>query len=220
MNWSHLLCKPFGTCKGVLKERWLLLLQITFVIDEQFGLGFICSCNIILPCYPCMARQGHMPTSFNLRTRSRLVRGTPTVGVLLHWVIISRRWERIQKRDSEWPINTDSPRKKSAAIQWPHREIKGPKNTQNWHHFTWTSSSTHPIITYVYSHYCIWSFCHHFPCKNDVLITSTRIEFSNHENKQSLTQTFYLLLYSCRIVNVRYRNDLLVTEIRVAKFGS
>ena len=52
----------------------------------------------------------------------------------------------------------------------------------------------HTLITYVYSHYCIWSFCHHFPCKNDVLITSTRIEFSNHENKQSLTQTFYLLL--------------------------
>ena len=30
-----------------------------------------------------------------------LVRGTPTAGVLLHWVIISRRWERNQKRDSE-----------------------------------------------------------------------------------------------------------------------
>ena len=39
-----------------------------------------------------------------------LVRGTPTAGVLLHRVIISRRWERNQKRDSEWPINTDSPR--------------------------------------------------------------------------------------------------------------
>ena len=72
-----------------------------------------------------------------------LVRGTPTAGVLLHWVIISRRWERIQQRDSEWPINTDSPRKKSAAMQWTNREITGPKNTQNWHHFTRTSSSTH-----------------------------------------------------------------------------
>ena len=51
----------------------------------------------------------------------------------------------------------------------------------------------HTLITHVYSHYCIWSFCHQFPC-HDVLITSTRIEFSNHENKQSLTQTFYLLL--------------------------
>ena len=28
------------------------------------------------------------------RTRYRLVIGTPTAGVLLHWVIISRRWER------------------------------------------------------------------------------------------------------------------------------
>ena len=50
-------------------------------------------------------------------------------------------------------------------------------------------------------------------------MTSTQIKFSNHENKQSLTQTFYLLL-AAAIVNVRYRNDLLVTEIRVAKFGS
>ena len=33
--------------------------------------------------------------------RETLVRGTPTAGVLLHWVIISRRWERNQKRDSE-----------------------------------------------------------------------------------------------------------------------
>ena len=42
----------------------------------------------------------------------------------------------------------------------------------------------HTLITgiYVYSHYCIWSFCHHFPCKNDVLIISTRIEFSNPDN--------------------------------------
>ena len=75
--------------------------------------------------------------------KSEIVRGTPTAGVLLHWVIISRRWERIQKRDSESPINTDSPRKKSAPMQWLNREITGPKNTQNWHHFTRTSSSTH-----------------------------------------------------------------------------
>ena len=60
-----------------------------------------------------------------------VVRGTPTAEVLLHWVIISRQCERIQQRDSESPINTDSPRKKIAAIQWPHRERTGPKNTQN-----------------------------------------------------------------------------------------
>ena len=64
-------------------------------------------------------------------------------------------------------------------------------------------------------HYCIWSFCHHFPCKNDVLITSTRIEFSNHENI-AVAYTNFLSIASCRIVNVRYSNDLLVTDIRVA----
>ena len=39
----------------------------------------------------------------NVATMSwlHLVRGTPTAGVLLHWVIISRRWERIQQSDSE-----------------------------------------------------------------------------------------------------------------------
>ena len=32
----------------------------------------------------------------------------------------------------------------------------------------------HTIFIYVYSHYCICAFCHRFPCKNDVLITSTQ----------------------------------------------
>ena len=73
----------------------------------------------------------------------------------------------------------------------------------------------HTLITYAYSHYCIWSFCHHSPCKSDVLITSTRIEFSNHENI-AVAYTNFLSVASCRIVNVRYRNDLLVTEIRIA----
>ena len=73
----------------------------------------------------------------------------------------------------------------------------------------------HTLITYVYSHYCNWSFCHHFPCKNDVLITSTRIKFSNHENI-AVAYTNFLSIASCCIVNVRYRNDLLVTEIHIA----
>ena len=60
-----------------------------------------------------------------------LVRGTPTAGVLIHWVIISRWWERIQQRDSESPINTDSPRKEKCCYTFPGREITGPKNTQN-----------------------------------------------------------------------------------------
>ena len=67
---------------------------------------------------------------------------------IAHWVIISRQWERIQQRDSESPINTDSPRKEKCCDAFPGREITGPKNTQNhffwnWHHFTRTSSSTH-----------------------------------------------------------------------------
>ena len=59
----------------------------------------------------------------------------------------------------------------------------------------------HTLITYVYSHYYIWSFCHHFPCKNDILITSTQIEFSNHENI-AVAYTNFLSIASCRIVNV------------------
>ena len=50
-----------------------------------------------------------------VKMQLELVRGTPTAGVLIHWVIISRRWERIQQRDSESPINTDSPRKKKCC---------------------------------------------------------------------------------------------------------
>ena len=146
------------------------------------------------------------------------MRGTPTAGVLLHWVIISRRWECIRQRDSESPINTDSPRKKKLLrYSGPTAKAQAPKTPRTDtilpEHLAYT------LITYVYSHYCIWSFCHHFPCKNDVLITSTRIEFSNHE-KQAVAYTNFLSIASCRIVNVRYRNDLLVTEIRVAKFGS
>ena len=38
--------------------------------------------------------------------------------------------------------------------------------------------------------------------------------------KQAVAYTNFLSIASCRIVNVRYRNDLIVTEIRVAKFGS
>ena len=137
------------------------------------------------------------------------MRGTPTAGVLLHWVIISRRWERNQKRDSEWPINTDSPRKKKVLrTRGQAAKSQAPKTPRNYtilpEHLL-----AHTLITYVYSHYCIRSFCHHFPCKNDVLITSTRIEFSNHENI-AVAYTNFLSIASCRIVNVRYRNDLLV----------
>ena len=138
------------------------------------------------------------------------MRGTPTARVLLHWVIISRRWERNQKLNRERPINTDSPCKTKCCdtVTTPqnHRPQKHPELRPFLH-------LAHTLITYVYSHYSIWSFCHHFPCKNDVLITSTQIEFSNHEN--TVTYTNFLSIASCRIVNVRYRNDLLVTEIRV-----
>ena len=54
-----------------------------------------------------------------LVTRTCLVRGTPTAGVLLHRVVISRRWERIQARDSELPINTDSSGEKKCCVAVP-----------------------------------------------------------------------------------------------------
>ena len=60
---------------------------------------------------------------------TELVRGTPTAGVLLHWVIIFRRWEQNHKHNRERPINTDSPRKKSVTVQWPNHKIPGPQNT-------------------------------------------------------------------------------------------
>ena len=140
---------------------------------------------------------------------------TPLEGVL---VIISRRWEQNQKHNRERPINTDSPRKKkkkkSVAVQWPNREIPGPKNTQNWHHFIRTSSSTRSYYLCLLTLLHLVLFCHHFPCENDVLITNNRIEFSNVENI-AVAYTNFLSIASCRIVNIRYRNDLLVTEIRV-----
>ena len=96
-------------------------------------------------------------------------------------------------------------------------EIYRSQNSQEFCIPSRTSSSTHSNYVNVYSHchYCVWSFCHHFPCKNDVLITSKRVEFSNHENI-AVAYTNFLSIASCRIVNVRYRNDLLATEIRSA----
>ena len=146
-------------------------------------------------------------------TRMILVRGTPAVGFLIHWVIISRRWERIQQRDSESPIYTDSPRKKKCCDRFQAAKSQAPK-TPRTDTILPEHLLAHTLITYVYSHYCIWSFCHHFPCKNDGLITSTRIEFSNHENI-AVAYTNFLCIASCHIVNVRYHNDLLVTEIRI-----
>ena len=84
--------------------------------------------------------------------------------------------------------------KKTAATRFQAAKSQAPK-TPRTDTILPEHLLAHTLITYVYSHYCIWSFCHHFPRKNDVLITSMRIEFSNHKNKQSLTQTFYLLLY-------------------------
>ena len=134
----------------------------------------------------------------------------------VHWVIISRRWEWNQKRDSGWPINTDSPRKKKVLrTTGQTAKSQAPKKPRN-DTILPEHLLAHTRITYVYSHYYIWSFCHHFPCKNDVLITSTRIKFSNHEN---IAYTNFLSIASCRIINVRYRNDLLVTEIRVANLA-
>ena len=131
------------------------------------------------------------------KQKQKLVRGTPNAGVLLHWVIISRRDGGSGIRSmimSDPSIQIPHVKKKYCGPLAKTAKSQAPKTPRNDtilpKHFL-----AHTLITYVYSHYCIWSFCHHFPCKNDVLITSTRIEFSNHENiVQSLTQIFYLLL--------------------------
>ena len=130
----------------------------------------------------------------------KVVRRTPTARVLLHWVIISRRWEQNQTHDRERSINTDFPRT-TKVLRFSGRTAKfqAPK-TPRTDTILPEHLLTHTLIIYVYSHYCIWSFCHHFPCKNDVLITSTRVSsllrshFQTPKTCQSLTQTFYLLL--------------------------
>ena len=98
--------------------------------------------------------------------------------------------ERNQKRDSEWPSIQIPHLKKSAAMRGQAAKLQAPKTPRT---DTRTSSSTHSYYLCLFTLLYL-VLCHPFPCKNDVLITSTRIEFSNHENKQSLTQTFYLLL--------------------------
>ena len=84
------------------------------------------------------------------------MRGTPTAGVLLHWVIISRRWEQNHKHKRERPIKTDSPRKKLLRLSgWTVKfQDPIPQNTQNsLIQFYQTSSSTRSNYLYVYSHH-------------------------------------------------------------------
>ena len=78
---------------------------------------------------PDKGSQKNMP--FQAQTWRYIVRGTPTAGVLLHWVIISRWWEQNQKRDSESPINTGSPRKKK-NLQYSGQTVKSqaPKHPE------------------------------------------------------------------------------------------
>ena len=125
------------------------------------------------------------------------MRGTPTAGVLIHWADIGSSSPDGGSVFSNVIVSHPSIQiphvKKSAATRFQAAKSQAPK-TSRTDTMLPKHLLAHTLITYVYSHYCIWSFCHHFPCKNDVLITSTRIEFSNHENKQSLTQTFYLML--------------------------
>ena len=105
-----------------------------------------------------------------------LVRGTPTAGVLLHWVIISRWWEQNQTHNRERSINTDSPStKKCCGSAGRTVKFQAPK-TLRTDTILPKYLLAHTLIIYAYSHYCIWSFGHHFPYrpKNDVLNTSTR----------------------------------------------
>ena len=112
-------------------------------------------------------------TSVPSKWKLHLVRGTPTTGVLLHWIIISRRWEQNQMRNREHSVNTDSPRtKKVLRFSGRIAKFQAPK-TPRTDTILHEHLLAHTLIISVYSHYCIWSFCHHFPCKN-VLITSAR----------------------------------------------
>ena len=149
----------------------------------------------------------------------------PTVGAESASVIVS-----------DPSIQIPHVKKKMLPTQWPSREIKGPQNTQNWHHFTRTSSSTHSnylcLLTSLHlvllSPFSMWKWCFN----HRVLVIKTSFSMwkwcFNHQyadrifkpRKQAVAYTNFLSIASCRIVNVRYRNDLLVTEIRVAKFGS
>ena len=55
--------------------------------------------------------------------------------------------------------------KKSAATRFQAAKSQAPK-TPRTDTILPEHLLAHTLITYVYSHYCIWSFCHHFPCKN------------------------------------------------------
>ena len=113
----------------------------------------------------------------------QVVRGTPTAGVILHWVIISRRWEQNHKHNRKQHINTDSPRKKVLRFSGQTAKFQAPK-TLRTDTILPEHLLVHTLIIYIYS----WITLLHlvllspFSCKTDALITSTRIEFSNPEN--------------------------------------
>ena len=152
------------------------------------------------------------------------MRGTPTAGVLIHWVIISWRCERNQKRDSEWPSIQIPHVKKSAAMRGQAAKLQAPKTprtdtTLPERHLAHTlkaravlSSSTHSNYLHLVllSPFSMWKWCFNHQYADRIF----------KPRKQAVAYTNFLSIASCRIVNVRYRNDLLVTEIRVEKFGS
>ena len=78
------------------------------------------------------------------------------------------------------------------------------------------------------AHTLIMMFTHNIVFDPFVTIFHVKMMFINHQyadrifkpRKQAVAYTNFLSIASCRIVSVRYRYDLLVTEIRVAKFGS
>ena len=119
-------------------------------------------------------------------------------------------------KSDPYSINTDSTHTKKCCDSVAKTQNSRPPKTPRTDTILPEHLLAHTLIIYVYLHYCIWSFCHHFSCKN-VLITRTqasRIAFSDPEN-MPVTYTNFLSIASCRIVNIQYRNDLLITEIRV-----
>ena len=160
-----------------------------------------------MPCSKSTVRELPPPESFYIGSSS------PDGGSEIRSVIVSDpsiQIPHVKKkvlRYCQWP-NVQTAKSQAPVPKTPRTDTILPKHLL-----------AHTLITYVYSHYCIWSFYHHFPCKNDVLITSTRIEFSNHKNI-AVAYTNFLSIASCRIVNVRYRNDLLLTESVVVSYLS
>ena len=95
-----------------------------------------------------------LPSERNSHRRSPFTLGhhLPTVGAGFSNVIVSH--PSIQIPHVKKMLRYSGPTAKAQAPKTPRTDTILPEHLL-----------AHTLITYVYSHYCIWSFCHHFPCK-------------------------------------------------------